>query len=136
MQVFLGNWISNGKVLFLPFILQEAEQHRYAEFKKSQKSQIIEETVGNAEVKLESFKYMYDVIEKPGDTLLKDEDWKKVNDFVVFNKYTVKNCILGSKRLLRRSEDNSKIKREQNCIGYFSTLEFPLLSYLLQPLGS
>lgn len=28
-----------------------------------------------------SLQYKYDVIEKPGDTLLKDEDWKKVRDF-------------------------------------------------------
>ncbi|KAH0950931.1 hypothetical protein HN011_003249 [Eciton burchellii] len=60
----------------------EIQQHRYAEFKKLQKEQIINETIQNTEEKLKSFRYMYDVIEKPGDTLLQDEDWKKLVYFV------------------------------------------------------
>ncbi|XP_011340921.1 angiotensin-converting enzyme 2 [Ooceraea biroi] len=57
----------------------EAQQHKYAEFKKSQKNLIIEII---QKEKLEPFRYVYDVIEKPGDTLLKDEDWKKFIHFV------------------------------------------------------
>lgn len=29
----------------------------------------------------QSLQYKYDVIKKPGDTLLKDKDWEKVRDF-------------------------------------------------------
>jgi len=64
----------------------QTQQQGYAEFKKSQREQIIDERMQNAECRtkeqLESFRYMYDVIEKPGDALLKNEDWKRLVHFV------------------------------------------------------
>jgi len=58
----------------------QAQQHGYAEFKKSQREQIIDERMQKEQ--LEPFRYMYDVIEKPGDALLRDENWKRLVYFV------------------------------------------------------
>jgi len=60
----------------------QTQQHGYAEFKKSQREQIIDERMQNTNEQLEPFRYMYDVIEKPGDALLKNEDWKRLVHFV------------------------------------------------------
>jgi len=61
-------------------------QYNYTEFTKTQKNEIINK-MKNTKKQLEpSLQYKYDVIEKPGDTLLKDEDWKKVRSpFDLFN---------------------------------------------------
>jgi len=44
-----------------------------------QKNEIIDQIKNTKELKT-SLQYKYDMIEKPGDTLLKNEDWRKVRD--------------------------------------------------------
>ncbi|RLU24452.1 hypothetical protein DMN91_002541 [Ooceraea biroi] len=83
----------------------EAQQHKYAEFKKSQKNLIIEII---QKEKLEPFRYVYDVIEKPGDTLLKDEDWKKFIHFVGVAELqqSAANHVNGSQNRSREDAEN------------------------------
>jgi hypothetical protein len=50
---------------------------------KMQKNEVINKIKNTKEQLDPSLQYKYDVIEKPGDTLLSDEDWKKVRDSFV-----------------------------------------------------
>ncbi|XP_071647514.1 angiotensin-converting enzyme isoform X1 [Temnothorax longispinosus] len=59
----------------------EIQQYNYTEFTKTQKSEVINKIKNTKEQLKPSLQYKYDVIEKPGDTLLKDEDWKKLIHF-------------------------------------------------------
>ncbi|XP_077255351.1 angiotensin-converting enzyme isoform X2 [Temnothorax americanus] len=59
----------------------EMQQYNYTEFTKTQKSEVIDKIKNIKEQLKPSLRYKYDVIEKPGDTLLKDEDWKKLVHF-------------------------------------------------------
>ncbi|XP_011703088.1 PREDICTED: angiotensin-converting enzyme 2-like [Wasmannia auropunctata] len=54
----------------------EIQQYNYTEFTKTRKNEIVNKIKNTKEQLEPSLKYKYDVIEKPGDTLLKDEDWK------------------------------------------------------------
>lgn len=57
------------------------EQYSYAESIKTWKNEVINKTENRQEQFNPSLQYKYNIIEKPGDALLKDEDWKKVRDF-------------------------------------------------------
>ncbi|XP_012062567.1 PREDICTED: angiotensin-converting enzyme 2-like [Atta cephalotes] len=59
----------------------EIQQYNYTEFTKMQKNEIIDQIKNTKELKT-SLQYKYDMIEKPGDTLLKNEDWRKFIHFV------------------------------------------------------
>ncbi|XP_025987532.2 angiotensin-converting enzyme 2 isoform X2 [Solenopsis invicta] len=59
----------------------EIQQYNYTEFMKMQKSEVINKIKNTKEQLDPSLQYKYDVIEKPGDTLLSDEDWKKFIHF-------------------------------------------------------
>ncbi|XP_011646803.1 angiotensin-converting enzyme-like isoform X2 [Pogonomyrmex barbatus] len=60
----------------------ENEQYTYTKFTKAMKNEVIDRIQKNMTEQLKpSLRYKYDVIEKPGDTLLKDEDWKKFIHF-------------------------------------------------------
>nr|XP_012222251.1 PREDICTED: angiotensin-converting enzyme-like isoform X2 [Linepithema humile] len=60
----------------------EEQQYEYAKLKKKLRNEIIDSKKENpkAQVK-ESFQYKYNLIEKPGDALLNNEDWKELVDF-------------------------------------------------------
>ncbi|XP_014475426.1 PREDICTED: angiotensin-converting enzyme-like [Dinoponera quadriceps] len=61
----------------------EAQQYEYGTFKKTQKTEILKKVSNNEKLQLESLlQYKYDVIKKPGDALLKEEDWEKLVHFV------------------------------------------------------
>ncbi|XP_012521401.1 angiotensin-converting enzyme 2 [Monomorium pharaonis] len=59
----------------------EMQQCNYTEFTKMQKKEVINKIKNTKEQLDSSLQYKYDVIEKPGDTLLKNEDWKKFIQF-------------------------------------------------------
>ncbi|KAG5326635.1 ACE enzyme, partial [Pseudoatta argentina] len=59
----------------------EIQQYNYTEFMKTQKNEIIDQINNTKELK-SSLQYKYGMIEKPGDTLLKNEDWGKFIHFV------------------------------------------------------
>ncbi|EFN81186.1 Angiotensin-converting enzyme [Harpegnathos saltator] len=61
----------------------EVQQYEYGIFKKTQKIEILNTITDDNKLQLERLlKYKYDVIEKPGDALLKEEDWKQLVHFV------------------------------------------------------
>ncbi|KAL0108223.1 hypothetical protein PUN28_015047 [Cardiocondyla obscurior] len=61
--------------------LWEVQQYNYTEFTKAQKIEVINK-IKNTEEQLEpSLQYKYDMIKKPGDTLLKNEDWNQLIHF-------------------------------------------------------
>ncbi|XP_032684214.1 angiotensin-converting enzyme 2-like isoform X2 [Odontomachus brunneus] len=61
----------------------ETQQYEYGTFKKIQKATMLTTITNNEKSQLKPLlQYKYDVIEKPGDALLKEEDWKKLVHFV------------------------------------------------------
>ncbi|XP_018358585.1 PREDICTED: angiotensin-converting enzyme-like [Trachymyrmex cornetzi] len=60
----------------------EIQQYNYTEFTKTQKNEIIDQIKNTREQLKSSLQYKYGMIEKPGDTLLKNEDWRKFIHFV------------------------------------------------------
>ncbi|XP_018307844.1 angiotensin-converting enzyme [Mycetomoellerius zeteki] len=59
----------------------EIQQYNYTEFTKTRKNEIIDKIKNTKEQLKSSLQYKYDMIEKPGDTLLKNEDWRKFIHF-------------------------------------------------------
>ncbi|XP_011864339.1 PREDICTED: angiotensin-converting enzyme-like isoform X2 [Vollenhovia emeryi] len=59
----------------------ETQEYGYTEFTKTRKNEVINKIQNTKEQLEPALQYKYDVIETPGDTLLKDEDWKKLVHF-------------------------------------------------------
>ncbi|XP_029161512.1 angiotensin-converting enzyme-like [Nylanderia fulva] len=60
----------------------EVQQNSYAESIKTWKNEVINKTRNKITEQLDpSLQYKYDVIKKPGDTLLQDKDWEKLIHF-------------------------------------------------------